>query len=132
MVGLRNPCKKCIVQASCSQACEEYRFYDKTFNYLFSPETLSAFLTIFAYSILILCPFLGMTTKTFFIILVVHFTLGSLIGVLSYFVSRERHEDHLFDIFKFISIAIVGIPSIIGILLSQYLEKFNECSAYKR
>mgnify|MGYP007051593844 CR=1 FL=1 len=132
MVGLKNPCKKCIVQSSCSQACDEYRSYYKKFAYLFSSEKLSAFLTILIISILIICPFFGMKTKTFFIFLGIHFIFGASIGVLSYFISKEMYEDRLFDIFKFISITITGLPSLVGVLLSQYLEKFSECSAYKR
>lgn len=132
MVGLKNPCKKCIVQASCSQTCDEYRSYNKKFGALFSSESLSAFLSILTYCILIICPFLGMTTKTFFIILGIQIVFGVILGVTSFFVSIERQEDHLFDFFKYLTIVIVGLPSLIGIIIATYLEKFSECSAYKK
>ncbi len=132
MVGLKNPCNKCLVQASCSEACDEYRKFDRVFNLFFKTENfcfIICFLTI-AFGLTYLVH--GTYEKNIAgIICSAYLIIGFVIAFLSLKVAKERSEDHLFNIGTFIFICIIAIPTVIGVIISSFIQKYNKCATYK-
>lgn len=132
MVGLENPCNKCLVQASCNRSCDNYKKYDKKFNFFFSNTSMTAiFLLITILTFSYLSVFKPISDSSFQFILLAYFVINIIVSVLAFLVSKENNNDHNYTWMSVILIILVGIPTILAILISDYLDKFNRCAAYK-
>lgn len=131
MVGLKNPCNKCLVKVSCSDVCDDYLKFDKVFKLFFSKENLGVILTLLTVlpaSILILTGFFK--TAVVVLLISIYFIIGALLSVLAKSASKERSTDHLFSWYYYITLILVGFPVSVAILISNFLEKYNRCAAY--
>jgi hypothetical protein len=132
MVGLENPCKKCLVQASCNQTCDPYKNFDKKFKFFFSQESLSFIFFIITCGLFIYSGiFTQISDKTFLLTILIYFIINSIIGWCSYLASKANHNEHNLHWYTIGFICLTGIPVILAVLISDYLDKFCECAAYK-
>jgi hypothetical protein len=132
MVGLSNPCKKCLVQASCNKTCDPYKNFDKKFRFFFSQESLSIIFLIITLGVFIYSGiFKQISDKAFILTMLIYFIINSIIGWCSYLTSKMNHNVHNFHWHNIGLTCLTGIPIGVAVILSDYLDKFNECAAYK-
>ena len=132
MVGLGNPCKKCLVQASCNQTCDPYKNFDKKFRFFFSQESLSlTFFIITSVFFIYLGKFNPVSDKTFLLTMLIYFIINAIIGWCSYLAAKANHNEHNLRWYNIGLICLTGIPIGLAVILSEYLDKFCECAAYK-
>ena len=132
MVGLGNPCKKCLVQASCNQTCDPYKNFDKKFRFFFSQESLSlTFFIITSVFFIYLGKFNPVSDKTFLITMLIYFIINTIIGWFAYLAAKANQNEHNLRWYNIGLICLTGIPIGLAVILSEYLDKFCECAAYK-
>jgi hypothetical protein len=132
MVGLENPCKKCLVQASCNQTCDPYKNFDKKFRFFFSQESLSIIFFIITCGLFTyLGKFNPISDKTFLFTMLIYFIINAIIGWCSYLAAKANQNEHNLRWYNIGLICLTGIPIGLAVILSEYLDKFCECAAYK-
>jgi hypothetical protein len=132
MVGLGNPCKKCLVQASCNQTCDPYKNFDKKFRFFFSQESLSLIFFIITCGLFTyLGIFSQISDEIFLLSVLIYFVINTIIGLYSYLASKANHNEHNLHWYNIALMCLTGIPIGLAVILSDYLDRFGECSAYK-
>jgi hypothetical protein len=132
MVGLENPCKKCLVQASCNQTCDPYKNFDKKFKFFFSQESLSITFFIITLGLFIYSgTFKQISDEAFLLTMLIYFIINIIISGLCYLASKANHNEHNLHWYNIGLICLTGIPIGLAVIVSDYLDRFCECAAYK-